>query len=49
MANYIVGGLLAIAVILAARSYFGKKYSGGCGGCEGCPHARECRSSKRKY
>ena len=29
MATYIIAGLLAVLVILAVRSYFGKKYRGG--------------------
>ena len=43
MADYILGGLLLLLFILAARSYFGKKFGGGCsGGCKGCPHAKAC-------
>lgn len=48
MATYIIAGLLTILVILAVRSYFGKKYSGGCNGCSGCPHAKNCTSIKNK-
>lgn len=48
MATYIIAGLLAVLVILAVRSYFGKKYSGGCNGCSGCPHAKNCTSIKNK-
>lgn len=48
MATYIIAGLLTILVILAVRSYFGKKYSGGCNGCSGCPHAKNCNSIKNK-
>lgn len=47
MATYIIAGLLAVLVILAVRSYFGKKYRGGCNGCSGCPgcpHAKNCNS-----
>ena len=29
MATYIIGGLLVVLVVLAVRSYFGKKYRGG--------------------
>lgn len=29
MATYIIAGLLAVLVILAVRSYFGKKYRAG--------------------
>lgn len=47
MATYIIGGLLAVLVILAVRSYFGKKYRGGCNGCSGCPHAKNCNSIKK--
>lgn len=47
MVTYIVGGVIAVAVILAARSYFGKKYGSGCGcGCSGCAHAKQCGSKK---
>ncbi len=49
MATYIIGGLLVVLVILAVRSYFGKKYRGGCNGCSGCPHAKNCNSKKIKY
>lgn len=43
MADYLVGGLLAVLFVLAARSYFGRKYGSGCsGGCSGCPHAKNC-------
>lgn len=48
MATYIIAGLLTILVILAVRSYFGKKYRGGCNGCSGCPHAKNCTSIKNK-
>lgn len=47
MATYIIAGLLAVLVILAVRSYFGKKYCGGCNGCSGCPHAKNCNSIKK--
>lgn len=47
MATYIVGGVIVVAVILAARSYFGKKYGSSCGcGCSGCAHAKQCGSKK---
>ena len=43
MADYILGGLLLLLFILAARSYFGRKIGGGCScGCKGCPHAKAC-------
>lgn len=43
MADYLVGGLLAVLFVFAARSYFGRKFGGGCfGGCSGCPHAKNC-------
>ena len=44
MADYILGGLLVLLFILAARSYFGRKFGGdSCGsGCKGCPHAKAC-------
>lgn len=44
MATYIIAGLLTILVILAVRSYFGKKYRGG---CNGCPYAKNCTSIKK--
>lgn len=48
MANYLVGGLLIVLVILAARSYFGKKYSSGCGGgCTDCPYCGKCHTDKK--
>lgn len=47
MATCIIAGLLTILVILAVRSYFGKKYRGGCNGCSGCPHAKNCTSIKK--
>ncbi len=37
MANYVVGGVVAVLVILALRSLMNKKKDGGCcGGCSGC-------------
>ena len=44
MADYILGGLLVLLFILAARSYFGRKFGGYscCSGCKGCPHAKAC-------
>ena len=44
MADYILGGLLVLLFVLAARSYFDKKFGGGssCCGCKGCPHAKAC-------
>lgn len=48
MANYIIGGVIAILVVLALRSYFGKKYgAGGGGGCAGCPYAGKCHTNKQ--
>ncbi|MFR6370354.1 MAG: FeoB-associated Cys-rich membrane protein [Phascolarctobacterium succinatutens] len=47
MATYIIGGLLVVLVVLAVRSYFGKKYRGGCNGCSGCPHAKNCNSIRK--
>lgn len=47
MATYIIAGLLVVLVILAVRSYFGKRYNGGCNGCSGCPHAKNCNSIKK--
>lgn len=51
MADYILGAVLVVLFILAARSYFGKKYSGDgcCNGCSGCAHAKQCgMDGKRK-
>ena len=44
MADCILGGLLVLLFILAARSYFGRKFGGDscCFGCKGCPHAKAC-------
>lgn len=42
MANYVIGALLLAAVVLALRSYFGKKYQG-CSGCEGCAYSQKCK------
>ncbi len=46
MANYIVGIVLLVAVILALRSYFGKKYQG-CSGCEGCAYSQKCKERNK--
>lgn len=41
MVNYIVGGVVAILIILAVRSLLNKKKEGGgCGGCSGC--SKDC-------
>lgn len=44
MADYLLGGLLVLLFILAARSYFGRKFGGSscCSGCTACPHAKAC-------
>lgn len=44
MAEYIIGAVIVIAVILALRSYFGSKYGDGshCSGCRGCSRAAQC-------
>ena len=44
MADYILGAVLVVLFILAARSYFGKKFgsSSGCSSCTGCPRAKAC-------
>lgn len=43
MADYIIGGIIIIGVVLAVRSYFGRKYANeGCQGCSGCARAKEC-------
>ncbi len=42
-----IGGLVAAVCLLAARSYFGKKYgTGSCHSCQGCPRAAQCRKKK---
>ena len=47
MADYIIGGIIIIGIVLAVRSYFGRKYSGaGCSGCSGCARAQQCRQAK---
>ena len=49
MADYILGAVLVLLFILAARSYFGKKFGGsGCLGCQGCPHADACGRQKKQ-
>ena len=41
MANYVVGGVVAVLVILAVYSLLNKKKDGGCcGGCSGC--SKDC-------
>ena len=48
MANYLIGGLIGVLVILAVRSYFGKKYGNGCGGgCCNCPYSGKCHTGKQ--
>ncbi len=44
MAEYIIGAVIIVAVILALRSYFGSKYGDGshCSGCSGCSRAAQC-------
>lgn len=47
MSDYIIGAVLVVCVILAVRSYFGRKYSSDtCHGCSGCPRAAECAVKK---
>lgn len=49
MANYVIGGVLVVLVVLAVRSYFGKKYGGGCGGgCGNCPYSGKCHTVKQR-
>ncbi|MGE4588434.1 MAG: FeoB-associated Cys-rich membrane protein [Acidaminococcaceae bacterium] len=47
MINYVVGGIVAILVVLAIRSLLDKKKDGGgcCGGCSGC--SRDCSLNKK--
>ena len=41
MVNYVVGGVVAILIILAVRSLLKKKKEGGgCSGCSGC--SKDC-------
>lgn len=48
MATYIIAAVIAVLVVLAARSYFGKKYADGCGGgCGSCPYANKCHTTKK--
>lgn len=48
MANYLIGGLIVVLVVLALRSYFGKKYGSGCGGgCASCPYSGKCHTDKK--
>lgn len=51
MADYILGALLVLLFILAARSYFGKKFGGDgcCSGCKSCPHAKACGKQKQDF
>lgn len=44
MAEYIIGAVIIVAVILALRSYFGSKYGdcSHCSGCSGCSRADRC-------
>ncbi len=47
MTAYIVGAVLAIIFVLAARSYFGKKFGNACRhSCDACPRAKFCREKK---
>lgn len=46
LANIIVGLIILIFIILAARSYIKQRKQGGCGGgCAGCPMS--CPSKKK--
>ena len=48
MATYIIAALIAVLFVLAARSYFGKKYGSSCGsGCGSCPYANKCHTPKK--
>lgn len=43
MADFIIGGLVLIAVIFAVRKVIKNQKSGGCGcGCDGCSSATGC-------
>lgn len=46
MADYVVGIALLVAIILALRSYFGKKYQD-CSGCEGCAYSQKCKERNK--
>lgn len=46
MVNYILGGLIALAMVLALRKVVKDFSSGGCGcGCSGCSQAKTCPSA----
>lgn len=48
MATYIIGAIIAVLFVLAARSYFGKKYGAGCGGgCGSCPYSQKCHTTAK--
>lgn len=48
MVTYLVGAVLVVLLVLAVRSYFGKKYAGQCNSrCGGCPYARSCHTDKK--
>ncbi len=41
MVNWLIGGLLVLALILASRHMIYSNKAGGCpGGCSGCPGAK---------
>lgn len=45
MINYLIGGIVIAAVILAIRSIRKNRKNGGCaGGCSGCPQGSKCHS-----
>lgn len=48
MATYVIAAVIAVLFVLAARSYFGKKYAGSCGcGCGSCPYSQKCHTTKK--
>lgn len=44
--DWLLGAALLLALVLALRSYFGRKYGQDCGGCSSCPHAGKCLQNK---
>lgn len=49
MADYIIGGILLVLVVLVLRSYFGKKFENSCDcTCSGCSKAKQCTFNKAR-
>ena len=48
MATYIIGAIIAVLFVLAARSSFGKKHGNGCGGgCGNFPYRPKCPTTAK--